>query len=133
MKRISMLWVALLLFGCEVMVVEPIADPRDEVVGWYEVEEYSETYNVYTDYAIRITKAGNGSDVYLHNFYGIELRVIGEVRNNKIFIPWQLVEGYEVEGIGTIQGTGIRFHFNVTDRYSDGPTDFCEAEAWLDW
>jgi hypothetical protein len=130
MKKIILVALMAVLSACEVVVVEPAIDPRDAIVGSYEVEEYSETYRQVTYYDIHLHKSGRGSRLYLGNFYGIGITVRAEYRNGRLTIPWQLVQGYEVEGAGTFSRGHLRFQFTITDTYTDTVTDFCEAEAW---
>ncbi|MFZ5999328.1 MAG: hypothetical protein ACOYW3_02385 [Bacteroidota bacterium] len=137
MKRllIPSLLLVLLMTACEINVIEPYPtyDIRDRVVGSYTVEEYSETYDDTYQYSILISKSGNGNDVYLENFYDAGLMVRADVVGNKIYIPWQIQDGFEVEGVGTVSGSTIRFTYQVYDRYNHTPTDYCETRMWRDW
>lgn len=134
MKNALFIFLAAFAFtSCEVIVTDPDFDDRDAIVGPYHVEEYSETFNTYTNYSLQISKAGSGNDIYLENFYGADLRVRAELLSNKIIISRQMRDGYEIEGIGTLVGNSIQFNYRVKDTYYDTPTDFCETEAWQDW
>jgi hypothetical protein len=132
MKNALFLSLALLATACEVVVVEPRYDERERVTGSYQVDEYSETYNSSFHYRLQISKSGSSNDIYLDNFYDADLLVRGELVGNKIVIPWQLRDGYEIEGVGTVYGNSITFSYTVKDTYNDIPTDFCETEAWRD-
>lgn len=104
---------------------------RDRIVGHYEIEEYSETYNDYTRYSIRIDKSSQYSNqLYIDNFYGSDLRVCASISYDKITIRRQVVNGFEIEGVGTVYGNEIEFSYSVRDIYSGTRTDFCEATAW---
>lgn len=129
MKRILPVVLALTLSSC-LYVAEPRVDYRDRVVGYYSVDEYSQTYYNYTVYSIRISRSNQGYDVVnIDNFYASGLRVKAYVRHNYITIPYQVVDGFEIEGSGTILGRTIQLNYNVTDRYEWGPTDYLDAEA----
>ena len=103
---------------------------RDRLVRSYEVEEYSETFNDYTRYTIWIDKANRYNEFYIDNFYASDLRVYATIAYDKITIHRQIVDGYEIEGVGTVYGSEIEFSYSVKDIYSGTRTDFCEASAW---
>lgn len=128
--KILLLAMVLFLTSCEV-IIEPVIDDRDRLVGSYRVEEYSQTFNDYGKFTIRIRKApGYNSDVIVENFYNANLNVRAEVINDKIYISKQFIDGYEIEGVGTVYYDEIRFSYRVRDTYYYKPTDFCEATAW---
>ena len=115
------------LASCDIIVVEPRYDYRDRMIGYYDVEEYSQTYNDYTSYSLHISKEGSsGYTVYLDNFYGANISVYAYVDEGKITIPDQVIDGYEVEGTGTMQGYNISLTYRVKDQYHNSRTDFCE-------
>jgi hypothetical protein len=120
------------LAGCNVTIVEPRYDGRDRVTGYYDMEEYSQTYNDMTYYTVHVTKsAGDANEVWLSNFYSVDIRVYAYVHGNKITIPFQVVNGYEVEGVGTIHSdSSMDLNYTVKDQYKDSPTDFCDTKAW---
>jgi hypothetical protein len=119
------------LTACEVNVVEPVYDPRDNVLGAYDMDEYSETYNELLYYSIHISKSLSSSqEIYLDNFYNADLRIYAYVDGHKIIIPYQVVDGYEIEGVGTRNGDVINFSYKVVDRYGNHISDFCETKAW---
>ena len=132
MKRILLLsMVVLAASACEIIVVEPSYDFRDDVVGIWEMDEYSETYNLNAFYDIRITKNFSTPDeVFIHNFYDVDISVIGFVDGSKLVIPLQIVNGYEIEGVGTFRGDRITFTYSVFDDLNGGWTDYCTAIAW---
>ena len=125
---------SLLIFffaSCEVIIIEPAYDLRDDVVGSWEVEEYSETYNITTRYYINISKSVSEYDaVRIHNFYDVNVSVKAYVEGNKIYIPLQVKNGYEIEGVGTLHFGEITFNFSVYDLINGGITDYCDAIAW---
>jgi len=131
--------VLLLIFGlvlssCEILVVEPMYDVRDQVTGSYRVEEYSQTYNEAIRFTIYIRKSGLGytsREVIIENFYNANMDVYAEVSSGRINIPRQFVGGYEIEGVGSIFLNEIQFNYKVRDTYTNRIADFCEATAWL--
>jgi hypothetical protein len=107
-------------------------DYRDNVVGYYEVEEYSQTFNDKTYYDIDITRSGYRDEVIIHNFYASDISIRATVNYERIRIPYQVVDGFEIEGSGIVRGDRIDFTYSVKDRYNHTATDFCETTAWLD-
>src|SRR5688572_11989974 len=129
MKRLILLFVpVVLLTSCYFEEVQPRYDDRDRIVGYYDVEEYSETYHDITYYSMKISKSGYYNEIYLNNFYAADIRVYATVDYNTIRIPFQVVDGYEVEGTGTVYGSEINFNYRVKDLYSNSYTDFCETK-----
>lgn len=123
---------ALVLGSCELVVIEPVYDPRNQRTGSYEVEEYSETGNSTYRYSMRLSKAGN-YELWLNNFYDAGIQVRAELNGDKIFIPWQMHDGYEIEGVGTFYGDNLSLSYKVRDTYNQYRSDFCKAEAWRQW
>ena len=115
------------LASCEFNYIEPRYDYRDRVTGSYDVEEYSETFNDYHYYAIHITKYSSGRTVYLNNFYDADLSVYAYLDGDKLTIPLQTVDGFEIEGVGTLHSSDMSLNYRVKDLYSDTRTDFCET------
>ena len=131
MKRLfPILIVAVLVASCDYYDAEPRYDARDKVVGRYDVEEYSETYNHYTTYSMYIRKSGYGREILIDNFYAADIRVYAYLDYDRITIPYQIIDGYEVEGAGTVYGSSISMHYRVKDTYANSYTDFCETDAW---
>ncbi len=122
-----------LLSSCNLMIVEPVYDDRDRLIGSYRIEEHSQTYNDYTRFSIYVRKSGIYDEVVIENFYNSGVAVRASVAYDKIYISRQLVNGYEIEGVGTFYGDEIEFSYRVRDTYSyNKPTDFCDATAWFD-
>ena len=120
----------LVMASCDITIIEPRYDSRDQMVGYYDVEEYSETYNDYTHYTLRISKDYNSSyTIYLNNFYGADISVYARVEYDKITIPYQVVDGYEIEGVGNLSGSDLSLNYRVKDLYQNSRTDFCEVWA----
>lgn len=131
MKKLLYLFLLIGLSSCEFYYLEPGYNVRDRIVGQYEVEEYSETYNDYTRYSIWIDKSSVYSNqFYIDNFYGADIRVCASISYDKITIHRQVVNGYEIEGVGTVYGDEIEFSYSVRDIVTGTRTDFCEATAW---
>ena len=128
---IPLVLLALVAMSCEVTVVEPVVyDARDEFVGYLGVDEYSETFRKDSHYDIHITKAF-GNHVYIHNFYGVDIRVIAEVRGGRLVIPYQEVGPFEIEGSAYRSGNHIDFSYSVFDhRLRPRVTDFCNSVAY---
>jgi hypothetical protein len=131
MKKLLYLFLLIGLSSCEFYYVEPVYRERDRIVGHYDIDEYSETFNDHTTYSIYIEKSNRyGNEFYISNFYGADISVYANISNGKITIPRQVVDGYEIEGVGTVYGDEIEFSYSVKDVYSGSRTDFCEATAW---
>jgi len=130
----NLLTLAAILIGlsaCDVYVVEPVRDVRDNVTGYYQVEEYSNTYHDYTYYSIDIYKNNYASrEVYISNFYAANIKVYAYVEYDRITIPYQVVNGYEIEGTGRVVNGEIRFNYSVNDLTEYSYTDFCDTRAW---
>lgn len=132
--NVLLLIAGLVLSACDIVVVEPLYDERDRVTGSYRIEEFSQTYNESIRFDIYIRKSGygyNSRDVMIENFYNAGVNVRAEVYSGKIFIPRQFVNGYEIEGVGSLYLNEIQLNYKVRDTYTNRITDFCEATAWL--
>jgi hypothetical protein len=126
------LFTALLVFAssCTFYDVEPRYDHRDKFVGYYDVEEYSETYGDYTFYEMRITRSPHDREIFLDNFYAADLRVYAIVSFDDIRIPLQVIDGYEVEGTGTLHHDELNLSYRVKDLLDHSVSDYCETVAW---
>lgn len=132
--NVILLITGLILSSCDILVVEPLYDERDRVTGSYRIEEYSQTYNESIRFNIYIRKSGygyNSRDVIIENFYNAGVDVRAEISSGKIFIPRQLVNGYEIEGVGSLYLNEIQFNYKVRDTYTNRIPDYCEATAWV--
>jgi hypothetical protein len=116
--------------SCTFYDVEPRYDDRNKFVGYYDAEEYSKTYNDVTFYEIRISKSHYDHEIYIHNFYAADIRVYATVSFDDIRIPFQLVDGYEIEGTGRLHHGELSLNYRVKDLYEHSVTDFCETIAW---
>ncbi len=134
MKKLFILIVlGALVSSCTFYEYDSEFDRRDRVVGQYEVEEYSETWDGFTSYSISIAKGSYLDEIIIYNFYGSGLRVFATLNGERITIPYQVVNGYEIEGFGVIYGNEMDLTYSVTDLYDVTPTDFCETVAWLEF
>lgn len=133
MKGILLVSLTALLFSaCDVYVVEPRYDARDRIVGKFYVDEYSQTFNDYSTYTFHITKSlYNYDEISIDNFYASGIRVRAYVHSSRITIPYQIVNGYEIEGTGTIYGNDVSLFYSISDLYQAVPTDFCDVNASL--
>jgi hypothetical protein len=125
----SLLFILLVATSCDIILVEPAYDERNRIIGSYQLEEYSQTYNDYTSFYIYIRKSGIGQQVLIENFYNSDMDVLADYQFDKIYINRQFVNGYEIEGVGTVYGNEIKFNYKVRDTYTNRPTDFCNATA----
>lgn len=134
MKRMLPIFALLLLASCDVYYVEPRYDGRDQIVGRYDAEEYSETYNESIYYSMNVSKSSHSSDeIYFNNFYGSDIRVYAYLDYNSITIPFQIVDGYEIEGVGNISGSDLSLSYKVKDRISNTRTDFCDTMLYRNY
>jgi hypothetical protein len=123
--------VSLLATSCDVYYVDPVPvyDARDQFVGNYDINEYSSTYDEYWEYGMSIYKSSG--EIVIDNFYNSGLRVYANVNGDRLYIPWQVVEGYELQGDGYVEGLKIVINYKVRDTYTQGsPWDFCNATGW---
>lgn len=132
MKTLVFISAILLLASCDVYYVDPVPvyDPRDQFVGTYDISEYSSTYDEYFEYGVSIYKS-SGGQVVIDNFYNSGLRAYANVNGSRVYIPWQNIDGYELQGEGYLAGTKLVINYKVRDTYTqNGAYDFCEATGW---
>jgi hypothetical protein len=104
------------LSACEFYYHDPVYSSRDRIIGRYDMEEYSETFRDVTRYTLWIERSSRGADaIWIDNFYASNIRVRAHISYDRITIPRQTVNGYDVEGVGSIFGN------RITDR-SGKPT-----------
>lgn len=135
MKK-TLLFASLVFFAsCDIYLIEDPNgyDDRDLFVGTYNAEEYSRTTGQYYNYTITIRKSWNRHDeVLITNFYGSDLQVYGIIHNAKLTIPLQQVDGYEIEGTGTMRNDYLDMNFVARDLFARPVfADFVDVEAWL--
>jgi len=135
MKRSLLFLTALIaLASCDVYMVDTERPyrSRDLIVGTHATEEYSQTYHEYYEYDVWISAGNRPNEVYLENLYMDGLSIYATVSYDAINIPYQVIDGYEIEGAGTIYSDQISLNYYVRDRYSNTVKDFCEATLWRD-
>jgi len=131
MRRLLPLFVlSVAISSCDVYEPEPRYDARDKVIGQYDIEEYSNTYHETTYYSFYIRKSGYSREIIIDNFYASDIRVYAYLDYNKITIPYQVINGYEIEGTGAVYGNSLSFNYRVRDTYHNSYSDFCETQAW---
>ncbi len=118
------------LTSCDVYVVEPVVrDHRSSIIGSYDFDEYSDTYDEYVYYRVEVYRGYSGDQILLHNFYGIKDDVIAYFDGSNISIPFQVVNGFEIEGDGYLQYDKLILDYRVFDRYHASRADYCDTEA----
>ncbi|MEN8249345.1 MAG: hypothetical protein ABFS32_10475 [Bacteroidota bacterium] len=135
MKKVILFSVLAFLASCDIYLIEePVPwDDRDMFIGDYRVEEYSQTTDRVFVYDITVEKAWNrDKEIRIRNFYGVGLDVYGLVNGERLTIPLQEVDGYEIEGTGKVRGEKLELTFVARDLY-ERPVfaDFVDAEGWL--
>lgn len=134
MKKILLLLPVFLFFGCEIYIIEePVPwDDRDAFVGTFSVNDYSETLDEHFAYQVVISKVCcNSNQVWIHNFYGVDIDVLAEVRGNRITVSRQFIEDYEVEGTGRLEYDQLIMTYVVRDHYYTPTfTDFVSSTSW---
>jgi hypothetical protein len=116
--------------SCTFYDVEPEYDSRDKFLGSYDVEEFSETFGGTTYYEMRISKSAYNREIYLDNFYAADIRVYATVTFDNVRIPFQVVDGYEIEGSGSLEEDQLNLSYRVKDTYNHTAADYCETVAW---
>jgi hypothetical protein len=135
MKTLVFISALVLLASCDVYVLDPepvYIDPRDQITGSFDVAEYSSTYDEHWEYGLSIYKtSGDGVSIIIDNFYNSGLRVNARLDQGQIFIPMQLIDGYQIHGSGFISGDKLSLSYNVRDTYDHmSVKDFCNATGW---
>ncbi len=133
MKRsLLFLLVLISLASCDTYYVEPERPYhwRNQIVGSHYADEYSETYHEYYEYDVWISSGSRSNEVYIENLYMDGLSIYATVSYDAIIIPLQIIDGYEIEGAGTIYNDQITLNYYVQDRYEGTRKDFCETTLW---
>ena len=135
MKKLFLFAALISLASCEIYIFDDpdYWDDRDQFVGNYYVEEYSQTTERFYTYDIEIEKSCCRNDeVRIFNFYGADIEVVALVHNYKLTIPLQKVSGYEIEGTGRLIDNKLELTFFARDLLSRPIyTDFVNVEAWI--
>ncbi len=131
MKRLIFFASLIGLSACDFHYYDTEYDSRDRIIGRYDMEEYSETFNDYTRYTLWIERSDRSANaIWLENFYAVNIRVRATVSYDKFSIARQTVIGYVVDGVGTVYGSRISFSYRVKDVYSNYRTDFVDGTAY---
>jgi len=134
MKKLLLFGAILFLGGCEIYVFEePHVDDRNLFIGTYHVDEYSQVTEQSYTYSMTIQKSCcNSREIKINNFYGVGISVRAIVNDNRLTIPLQLVNGYEIDGTGKMLYDKLVLTYIVRD-LNGGPvfTDFVEANGWF--
>jgi hypothetical protein len=129
----SLVFVSFALVSCVDYYEEPRYDSRDRLIGRYDVEEYSDTYDEYVFYRMYVSKEYSSRDgLIFDDFYAEGVRVYAYLSNDYISIPFQVSDGFEIEGHGEYYRGELQLHYTVRDRYSNSFTDYCETIAYKD-
>jgi hypothetical protein len=115
-KYLLGVFVISLISSCEVLVIEEyLYDVRENFLGRFEAEEYSETFDELTYYDVRVLRDSEiGSPViYLRNFYGFGLEVYAEVFGDKLTIPTQRIDEFVIQGTGRLDYEDIVLTYSV--------------------
>jgi hypothetical protein len=133
-RSLLLLLVLISLASCDVYYLdnERPYRSRDRIIGSHYAEEYSETYHEYFEYSVFISSGSRSNEVYIENLYIDGLAIYATVSYDAITIPFQVIDGYEIEGAGTIYDDQISLNYYVRDRYEGTRKDFCEATLWRD-
>jgi len=129
-KGLLILSVLALLSSCDITYIEVPFDERENYLGRFESEEYSETYDQLTYYNMRIVRDSDdfSNVIYIRNFYAVDIEVFAEVRGDRVTIPRQIVGGYIIEGTGRNEFGDLYLTYSVVDTFApNNPTDFCNA------
>lgn len=122
---------ALLLISCTDYYTEPRYDSRNKMEGFYDVEEYSNTFGEYVYYGIHVYKNSRSySEIYLDDFYAEGVRIYAIVDYDRITIPLQVSKGFEIDGTGIYHRGNLELTYRVRDLYNNSVTDFCETIAY---
>ena len=134
--KISIHFVTLLmvLSGCELSVETfEIYDERNQFIGSFEVEEYSEESSATFFYDISIWKSRYQDRViWISNIYDADIKVSAEVNGNRFYIPLQRVGDMEIEGRGSLLGSEELSITYTIREFRPGPDyiDFLNCVAW---
>lgn len=126
--------IVLIFSSCELSFETVVVyDERDEFIGTYEVEEYSEGTTSTFVYNITIRKSRYSDGViWIDNFYDANMRVFAEVNGNRMHIPIQRIGNREIEGRGSLfDGDELSMTYTVRELLP-GPdyVDFLNSLAW---
>ena len=95
-----------------------------------EIDE--KTYNEIAEYSISIYKSSHDTDVvFIRNFYGVNIEAMAILRGDKLILPLQEIDGYEIEGEVWYHIGELEFDYVVRDiTRHQNINDYCTAVAW---
>lgn len=120
-------FLAAALTSCIDYYPEPRYDSRSRMIGSYSFEEYSETYREYVYYRVHVSESRYHDQILISNFYGSDISIYAYVDGTYLTIPFQVVNGFEVEGSGHYTSGDLHLSYSVRDRYAGTRTDYCET------
>jgi hypothetical protein len=120
--------------ACEFIYVEDTAtDSLFRMSGTYRVEEYSRKYQNYHRYSIWVARSSHRHGLRIDNVYDEGLTVEASVYGTTIEIPYQVVNGFAIEGTGYWESDHISLDYTIVDTYSpNSRMDFCDLSGWRD-
>lgn len=128
-SKLFVISLGLMISGCNLLIEENQLDNIDEITGFYEVDEWSETLDAGSFFQLTIYRNSQRSGkIYLENFYNAGIEVMAEVNGYKIQIPRQQIGYYEIEGMGSYYEGELTMTYSVT--YLDTQSeiiDLCNA------
>ena len=120
----------LMLISCANDETVPVRDYRERLIGYYDVEEYSETYGEYIYYDMYVSRAYYRDEIYLEDIYAENTRVRAIVDFDRITIPYQITAGFEFEGSGVYYNGKLELNYRVRDTYHQTYSDYCSTVAY---
>src|SRR5215218_10206835 len=111
---LSLIFVSFALTSCtDYYIDETRYDYRERLTGYYDVEEYSDTYNEEVHYSMYVSKNyGSRDGVYFEDFYAEGVRITAYIDNDYIDIPFQIINGLEIEGHGSFYSGELHLHYS---------------------
>lgn len=125
----------LFLSSCDLTIIEEPFDPRLNFVGRYEAEEYSETFDEFVYYPVRVSLDDGyySNSIYLENFYDLNADVYAQVNGDRITIPRQRIGDWLIQGTGYLDYGDIVMTYSVEDLSRPRlPVDFCNTVLYVD-
>jgi hypothetical protein len=113
--------VLVLISACELPQDDPAASPAKRLEGSWTVDETSSVYKSALDiYQVYIyADPVDSTRVLIENFYqlGRDMEIWANIDGNSILIPYQVEDGFRINGFGTVSAnySGINFLYTVDD------------------
>jgi hypothetical protein len=121
-----------IMTACEFIYVEDTGtDNIFRLTGTYRVDEYSRKYQNYYQYSIWVSRSNHSHCVRIDNVYDEGMSVEASVYGTTIEIPYQIVNGFAIEGTGYWNTDHINLNYTIVDTYSPySRKDFCDLSGW---